>query len=184
MVTGAKPLYLMLKPPPSQRAALRRCVTGYGLDAGYAPEKYHCTLLRLGESELWSPAMLDALCRLLRTVDAEPCAVAFDRLEGSLLRGRKGLTGLRELQRKLARQACRLGVPLPEFRFSPHVSLAYGAAPDRKNAIAPIGWLATEFLLVRSVHGVGHEPLGSWPLRRRQYELPFYRGGAQSSSSS
>jgi len=173
-MSRAMPLYLMIKPPPCQRAALLRCVSTYGLDASYRSEKYHSTLLRLGESQAWSPSMLDQLCQLLRTVDAEPCAVAFDRLDGNLLRGRKGLLGLRDFQRRLVRQVDRLGFPIPAYSFSPHLSLAYGAPPDRRAIIEPIGWLVTEFLLIRSIHGVGHEQLGNWPLRRRQLELPLW----------
>jgi len=175
-MSRAMPLYLMLKPPLSQRAALLRCVSSFGLDPSYWPDKYHCTLLGLGESQDWSPAMLEQLCRLLATIDAEPCAIAFDRIDGNLLRGRKGLSGLRELQRKLARQVARLGFPIPAYSFSPHLSLAYGAPSDASAAIHPISWPATEFLLIRSIHGVGHEQLGRWPLRRRQLELPL-RGG-------
>ena len=172
-MTRAMPLYLMLKPPPPQRGALRHCVSTYGLDASYAPDRYHCTLLPLGESQAWSSAMLDELCALLRAVDAEPCSVAFDRLDRNLLRGRKGLTGLRALQRELARQVRRLGFPIPDYDFRPHLSLAYGAASETNAAIEPIGWLATEFLLIRSVHGMGHKQLGRWPLWRRQLVLPF-----------
>jgi 2'-5' RNA ligase len=167
------PLYLMIKPPPAQRRTLAHCVSTHGLDPGYAPEKYHSTLLRLGESQAWSSAMLSELCGLLGTIDAEPCAVAFDRLDRNLLRARKGLTGLRDFQRRLVRQVDRLGFPIPEYRFWPHLSLAYGAASDAQANIEPIGWLVTDFLLIRSIHGVGHELLGRWPLRRRQLELPF-----------
>lgn len=172
-MSRAMPLYLMLKPPPTSRRALRRCVTAYGLDASYGPEKYHCTLLHLGESQTWSSGMLADLCGVLPTVDAEPCSVGFDRLDRNLLRGRNGLIGLRDFQRTLARQVGRLGFPVPDYSFWPHLSLAYGAASDRKAKIDPISWLVTEFLLVRSIHGVGHEQLGSWPLRRRQLELPL-----------
>ena len=74
-MSRAMPLYLMLKPLPTSRRVLRRCVTTYGLDASYGPEKYHCTLLHLGESQTWSSGML---ADLLRMVDAEPCSVGFD----------------------------------------------------------------------------------------------------------
>lgn len=169
------PLYLMLKPPPVQRAALSRCVDLFGLDGHYGPDRYHTTLLRLGESQAWSAPMLDALCAMLRIVDAEPCPIAFDRLDGNLLRGRNGLSGLRDLQRRLVRQVDRLGFGIPAYNFWPHLSLAYGPASATKAVIDPIGWLVTEFQLVRSIHGVGHELLGRWPLHRRQLELPFSR---------
>src|ERR1043165_907438 len=141
-MTRAMLLYLMLKPPPAQRRALRHCVSTYDLDAGYAPDRYHCTLLRLGESQAWSPAMLDELCALLGSVDAEPCSVVFDRLDRNLLRGRNGLTGLRALQRRLAGQVRRLGFNIPDYNFWPHLSPAYGAASETRAVIEPIGWLA------------------------------------------
>ena len=173
-MSRAMPLYLMLKPPAAQRRALLQCTSAHGLDARYGPEKYHCTLFRLGESQAWSSARLSELCALLRAVDAEPCAIRFDRLDGNLLRGRKGLSGLRDFQRKLARQIERLSFPVPSYRFWPHLSLAYGAPSGARILIEPIGWQVTEFLLVRSIHGVGHQHLGHWPLRRRQLELPLW----------
>ena len=169
----AMPLYLMTKPPRRQCEALRRCVSTFGLDAGYQPDRYHTTLLRLGESQTWSPVMMDSLCGLLRNVDAEPCPIGFDRIDGNILRGRNGLTGLRAFQRMLAWQVARLGFALPVHDFWPHLTLAYRGASSANGRIEPISWLVEEFLLVRSVHGVGHELLGRWPLRRRQYELPF-----------
>jgi len=168
----AMPLYLMIKPPAAQRAALRRCVSTYGLDDGYRPDKYHSTLLPLGDSRFWSPPMLNALCGLLRTVYAEPCPVGFDRLDRNALIGRKGLRGLRDFQRQLARQVAR-GFSVPDYSFNPHLSLAYRGVSGAKAAIEPIGWLVVEFLLIRSIHGVGHEELGRWPLRRCQSELRF-----------
>lgn len=171
-MTRAMPLYLMIKPPPFQRAALVRCANTFGIDSSYSSEKYHSTILKLGESQAWSSELLDRFCQWMDLFEAEPFPVNFEVLDGYLLRERK-VGSAAAFQRELARFAARLGFGLPEHRFWLHLSLAYGMPPNRRVAIEPINWLVEEVLLIRSIHGVGHEEIARWPLRRRQFELPF-----------
>lgn len=175
MTRRPMPLYLMIKPPLTEREALRSCARRHGLDGSYAPEKYHCTLVRLGESRLWPPAALDLLGARLAALRAEPFAVVFDLLDGRALRPCKGLRRPGEFQRAAARLAAGCGVTLPESRFRLHLSLAYAGDPAPRARIAPIGWRVGEVLLIRSVHGVGYQQLGRWPLVPRQLELDFRR---------
>ena len=50
-------------------------------------------------------------------------------------------------------------------RFSPHVTLGYHPRATRNEVIAPIGWHASELMLIDSHVGqTRHEVLGCWPL--------------------
>lgn len=164
-------LYFVLKPPLAQRAELRRCVARFGLDGSYAPEKYHCTLLPLGSSGDWTRATLRRLGQALSLFETEPFPVVFDRLDGNLLKGRSGLRAPERFQHALTNKLRVCGFPIPAYRFRLHLSLAYRGGTGRSAKIAPIVWMVEEFELIRSIHGVGHDPLGCWSLRRSQLEL-------------
>jgi 2'-5' RNA ligase len=168
----------MIKPPPPVVKELRRCTLAFGLDETHKPDHYHATLQPLGESSLWPDARIDSLREALGSIEAEPFAVEFDRLDGTLLRGRKGLRAPGAFQRKLAQRLAARGFALPDYEFWLHLSLAY-KGPERRAAIRPIGWLVEDFRLIRSVHGRGHEELGRWPLRRRQLELGLWSAGVE-----
>ena len=163
-------LYVMIKPTLKARLLLCACRSAYGLDESYGPDRLHCTMLWLGDSAAWSPSALDRLCRALDELWLDPFEVAFDQLEGRLLRGRRGMAAPALFHRTLRRLAAACGVPLPDHDFWLHLSLAYrGPAPTGVRKVDPIGWLVEEFLLIRSDRG--HEALGRWPLLKRQYAL-------------
>lgn len=165
---GSK-LYVMIKPPLEQRAKLRRCRSAQGLDDHYDPARFHCTMLKLGPGEGWAAPALDRLREALAALRFDPFDVLFDEIDGTLLRGRKGLAAPAAFHRLLRRAASNCGVELPAHAFRLHLSLAYQGAARPRTRIDPVGWLAEEFQLVRSRHG--HELLGRWPLFRRQGEL-------------
>ncbi|WP_293990114.1 2'-5' RNA ligase family protein [Sphingomonas sp.] len=160
----------MIKPPP---ATLRRICgqrAWYGLDDSYPADRLHCTMLRLGHEADWSAARLDELKGLLGTVSAEPFPVRFDLIAGNLLRGAKGMPSAAAFHRALRQKAAMCGVPIPEYDFWLHLSLAYrGTAIAAARKIDPIGWTVEEFLLIRSDRG--HDLLDRWPLRQRQFAL-------------
>lgn len=163
-------LYIMIKPPSA--ALLQVCArrAAYGLDDSYPADRLHCTMLRLGDEANWSDLALARLKRLLGTLSSEPFPVMFDLIAGNLLRGAKGMPLAAAFHRELRRHAAPCGVPLPEHDFWLHLSLAYrGAAIAAARKIDPVGWTVDEFLLIRS--DKGHEVLGRWPLRQRQYAL-------------
>jgi 2'-5' RNA ligase len=49
--------------------------------------------------------------------------------------------------------------------FEPHVTLAYTARDVAAEPVAPVSWLAGEFVLIHSLLGkTRHIPLARWPL--------------------
>ena len=162
-----RPLYLMIKPQPPERAALIRLCATLGIEISYAPERWHSTLLPIGES---MPSTIDAVRRAMRLFDAEPFPVAFDHIEGDTLKPRKGQRAPGCLQRALAARIARCGIPLPDYAFSLHLNLAYGGMSQRRAAIPPITWQVDEILLIESGSG-RHIDHGRWQLERRQLSL-------------
>jgi len=165
-------LYIMLKPPLPALQRVRGCRSAHGFDDSYPPDRLHSTLLRLGDGAVWSAAAIDRLIAVLANFWFEPFAVAFDQVEGRLLRGRRGMNGAALFHRALRSLLSVYGIELPVYNFWLHLSLAYkGIALAAPRKIDPIGWLVEDFRLIRSVEGIGHEELGRWPLLQRQLAL-------------
>jgi len=172
-MANAQPLYLMTKPPLERAREIDRRRRLLGLETRYGLERFHTTLLPLGDGRDISCEYLDLLHRALSSLCAEPFPIAFDKLNRNALVGTK-MRELRAFQRRLVRCLIAFGIPIPAYRFAPHLSLAYGATPDRRIAIPPINWLVEEYLLIRSIHGEGrHEVLDRWPLIERQGAFDF-----------
>ncbi|MEG3181904.1 2'-5' RNA ligase family protein [Sphingomonas sp. LT1P40] len=164
-----RPLYMMFKPPPRERARLIRLCAALGIEIGYAPERWHGTLLPIGET---ASAAIDAVHRALETFDAAPFSVAFDHIEGDTLKPRKGQRTPGYFQRALAARIARCGVMLPDYAFSLHLNLAYGGASLRCARLPPIEWPVEEILLIESGSG-RHIEHGRWPLIDRQGMFAF-----------
>lgn len=164
-----KPLYMMIKPQPPARAALVRLCAAFGIEITYAPERWHSTLLPIGESE---PATIGKVHRALEYLDAETFRIAFDHIEGDTLKPRKGQRAPGYFQRALAARIARCGVLLPGYAFCLHLNLAYGGTSVRRAAIPPIEWPVDEILLIESGNG-RHIERGRWPLRARQGNFGF-----------
>lgn len=136
----------------------------------YRRERFHVTLVPLGDIRLISAEMMRRILLAAESLQAEPFRLSFHRLDGNLLKG-KGMQAAKDFQQALVRQLEAFDVPVPDYDFDPHISLAYTEWQQRNVAIDPIRWTATEFTLVNSIHGKGPKPLGSWPLVARQGEL-------------
>ncbi|HEX2818514.1 MAG TPA: hypothetical protein VHN39_19125 [Phenylobacterium sp.] len=83
-----------------------------------------------------------------------------------VLLGDEGVIGV-ELLHTAIHKALVAGTMAPrrEPQIWPHVSLLWDKALVPKEFVEPIGWMATEFVLLDSVFGEGrHEVLGRWPL--------------------
>lgn len=164
-----RPLYLMIKPRPRERARLVRLCAALGIEISYAPERWHSTLLPIGES---LSASIDNVHRALERFDAEPFPIAFDHIEGDTLKPRKGQRAPGYFQRALAARIARCGVPLPDYAFSLHLNLAYGGTSVRRAVVPPIEWPVDEILLIESGSG-RHIERGRWPLIDRQGAFGF-----------
>jgi 2'-5' RNA ligase len=159
----------MAKPPAGTAGDIARRRDSLGIDSRYDRRRFHMTLLPLWDSCATSPALFALLDQAVASLSAEPLPIAFDKLSRNALVCSAGTRNVRAFQRQLVRRLIAFGLPIPAYRFNPHLSLAYGAAPEREIATPPIGWLIDELLLIRSIHGEGrHELLHRWPLQSRQ----------------
>jgi 2'-5' RNA ligase len=164
-----RPLYIVAKPPPANRKQLTRLCAAFDIDITYAPERWHSTLLPLGES---SPATIAAVHQALGQFDAEPFWVGFDHIEGNTLQPHKGQRAPGAFQRALTKRIAACGVPLPSYEFGLHLNLKYGDASNRRAAFPLITWLVEEIILIESTGG-RHIDRGQWKLERRQLSLGF-----------
>jgi 2'-5' RNA ligase len=83
-----------------------------------------------------------------------------------VLTGGQGLESVRELQQVLVERLAAHGLSRPELEYVPHLTLRYDkrSAPDWPVDLP--GWLASEFVLVKSPQGeTRHEVIGRWPLQ-------------------
>ena len=163
------PLYLMIKPGAASRARLIRICAALGIETRYAPERWHSTLLPVGESD---PATIDALHRALAGFDAAPFSIAFDHVEGDTLKPRKGQRAPGLFQRALAAWLMRRSIALPAYAFGLHLNLAYGGTSLRRARVEPVEWSVEDILLIESGNG-RHVEHGRWPLIARQASFDF-----------
>lgn len=165
-------VYFMLKPDEAGRVLMDAIRRAHGLPRKYTKERFHVTLVPLGDIRLLSPAVLKHILLAAESFLAEPFPIAFDRLKGNSLKG-SAMRPVRNFQHALVAHLKASGLILPDYDFDPHVTLAYTEWEQRNVPVDPIGWTANELLLINSVHGKGHELLGSWNLEARQGELQF-----------
>jgi 2'-5' RNA ligase len=172
-MTSPRPLYIFAKPPAEIALAAEQRRRELGIDSDYGRERFHTTILPLCDAREAPPGLLNTLEAAFSLL-AEPCMILFDRLHRNALRGGSALRDLHALQRTLTKRLTAMGLRLPDYLFRPHMSLAYGAAPERTIPIPPIGWQVRELLLVKSIHGEGrHETLARFALQPRQGAFPF-----------
>ncbi|MEI9852851.1 MAG: 2'-5' RNA ligase family protein [Sphingomonas sp.] len=168
------PLYLMAKPSAAKALEIDRLRRALDIGRTYGAERLHMTLLRLWDGQGSPASWITLLCRALASLDAPPFEVRFERVRRNALVGGAAMRDARLFQQRLVQFLAPLGLPVPEYAFKPHLSLAYGASPERNVAVPPICWIVEELLLIRSIHGQGrHEELGRWPLVPRQGAFGF-----------
>jgi 2'-5' RNA ligase len=166
-----KPLYIMIKLSPARQTELIRLCALLGIEISYSPDRWHCTLVPLGES---SPARIAAVLQALRTFSAEPFSVVFDHVEGSTLKPRNGLRTPGVFQHALTRHLIASGIDLPDYTFGLHLNLDYWKGLDRRVQVPLVNWLVEDVVLVESVNGEGrHIEHGVCRLERRQWKFDF-----------
>lgn len=164
----------MIKPSAPKAREIDNRRRALGIESRYGRERFHITLLPIGDARHLSPAQLSLLCRALADFDAEPFDITFERLRGNALVDTRAMRAARRFQERLVKHLIARGVRVFDYAFHPHLSLTYGAWQERNVAIPPIGWRVEELLLIKSIQGEGrHELLDSWPLRARQGSFGF-----------
>lgn len=162
-------LYLMAKPPLELWSTLASYRASLGIGLGYAPERHHCTLLRLGQS---TPASIAAASHALSRFQEEPFEVVFDYIDGNFLKGRKAQPAALAFQRALSRHMIFCGAPVVRRRFWLHLSLDYGSPPLTRLKIEPLAWTVDRILLIESGDG-RHVTHGCRHLVQKQALLQF-----------
>jgi 2'-5' RNA ligase len=160
-------LYFMIKPPHALALEIDRRRRLLGFASKYPLEHFHITLLPLGDMRALSPEQLEIICSAAASFEAEPFTVLLSRLSNNALVG-TNTHGLRALQRDLVRRLISRDVPVPDYDFNPHLTLAYGDWKKRNEVVEPLSWRADTLLLINSIHGRGHKLLRRWSLSARQ----------------
>jgi 2'-5' RNA ligase len=163
----------MAKPTSAAREEMIRLRRMHGVISNYAAERLHSTLTLLGDDRHISKSRLDRVDLAITSLRAEPMDVTFNRISGNALVGGNGLIALRGFRKSLVDRLMAFGIPVLDHDFHPHISLAYVAYQERNIPITPVHWTIEEILLIRSVHGRGHDTLRRWPLIRRQGGFGF-----------
>jgi len=180
-LTGHK-LFFALRPDEATAERIARVVTAAhearGLKARLRPSRiFHITLHYFGYTEGEPDArIVDLASRAAAEVVRPAFNLGFDTLaswgdtgtsrHAFVLTGGQGLEAVRELNEALVERLVAHGLARPERDFNPHLTLRY----DRRAAPAwPIdlpGWVASEFVLVKSPQGLTrHDVIGRWALQ-------------------
>lgn len=138
-----------------------------------APERYHMTLLFLGDQV--QAVQEAAALQAAKALRAAPFTLTLDQA-GSFrnpratpwwLGARKAPDGLTRLHEQLRDVLLRANAPVERMRFTPHLTIYRADRALPTTAIAPIEWAVDEFVLVRSrldEQPIRYEILGRWPL--------------------
>ena len=160
-------LYFMLKPPHALAMEIDRQRRVLGLRDKYPLERFHITLQPFGDIRALSRKQLEQICFAAESLQTEPFTVSFSRMKSNALVS-SNTRALRSFQRELVQLLISSDVPLPDYAFDPHLTLAYGEYQKRNDTILPASWIVDELLLINSVHGHGHTVVGSWTLTTKQ----------------
>ncbi len=178
--TATDRLFFALLPDSAAREAIARlamalraqhALKGQPIDA----QRLHVTLHYLGEYAGLPQDAIDRATVAAERVQAEPFEVIFDQAASFdsrnnrrpyVLRCGADFAPLASLRRALGealvRQRWKLEVAAG---FIPHVTLLYDTQAIAVQPIEPVRWIASEFVLVRSLVGHGrHETVGRWRL--------------------
>lgn len=144
-------------------------------------DRLHVTLHHVGDYAGGLPnGVVEAAQEAASKIELPAFDVTFDRAMSFLgrpknkpfvLRGNEqtdgGLSALMVFQKAFYLAMCRAGLqgPRANAKFAPHVTLMYDDRTVKEQAVEPISWRASEFVLVHSLIGqTKHIHLGRWPL--------------------
>ena len=83
-----------------------------------------------------------------------------------VLTGGQGLEGVRALREALIERLVAHGLAAPQPGYEPHLTLRYDKRPAPVWRLDLPGWVASEFVLVKSPQGLTrHDVIGRWPLQ-------------------
>jgi 2'-5' RNA ligase len=83
-----------------------------------------------------------------------------------VLTGGQGLEAVRELRDELVARLVAHGLAAPVRDYEPHLTLRYDKRPAPEWPVDLPGWVASEFVLVKSPQGqTRHDVIDRWPLQ-------------------
>ena len=165
-------LFFALWPDPEVLKALNHTRKTLGVNEGKPvnPEKYHVTLLFLGEIP---EDQIPALKSLAEKAPFEPCELVLDQMEHWVrpavlcLVATQTPPALDKLVEAMKRELRKMGIKTEKRPFRPHLTLARKV---RKRVVGrpvePIHWPIHDFVLVASGlnrEGSRYRILGRWP---------------------
>jgi RNA 2',3'-cyclic 3'-phosphodiesterase len=150
------------------RLRLKHGLTGKLL----APEHLHLPLIGLGTHADLAPEHVDLAMQAAAAIKMSSFDVVLDRARSLaglrrplVLCGDEGVRGVRLLQLAIEIAMHELGVGAVGRHHMPHVTVLDGWLGIEEEAIEPVRWTATEFVLLRSLRGRrGSVVLGRWAL--------------------
>jgi len=139
-------------------------------------DRLHATAHFIGDFADLPPAVLAKARQAAASVASPRFEVCFDRAgsfsgrPGSrpvVLRGGEGVAAFAEFQRSLSMAIHRAGLTqtMTKGAFTPHVTILYDDAHIDEQAVEPVRWDVSEFVLMQSLVGKSrHVLLDRWPL--------------------
>lgn len=83
-----------------------------------------------------------------------------------VLTGGQGLEAVRDLRDALVERLTAHGLAAPERDYEPHLTLRYDKRPAPAWPVDLPGWVASEFVLIKSPQGLTrHDVINRWPLQ-------------------
>jgi 2'-5' RNA ligase len=144
------------------------------------PERRHVTLAILDDYPVLPKGLIEAMCEVGASIVAERFPITFVRIVGShrslALRPEGQDQRLVQLRKKILSAMRTRGIgERRDYRFSPHMTLAYRDGQPSSETIPAFGWAVDELVLINSHVGrTHHKILGRWKLRdadEAQYRL-------------
>jgi len=172
-------LFYALRPAPLARNLIDVQRDRLGLaDALVGNDRLHMTLGITEDFDHRPYAEAKQLIAIGAQVAAAPVPVMLDRVSAGgdsiALRPARKIDALAELGRQLQRGLAAATLLRRGWEFHPHVTLLYRKGRPFTQRIEPIGWDATDFVLIHSILGAHqHIELGRWPLIDRQGSFGF-----------
>lgn len=180
-MTGHK-LFFALRPDEETAERIAREVTAAhearGLKPRLRPSRiFHITLHYFGYFDGEPDAHVVELARLAAAEVVHPAfELGFDNFASwgeagagkhpFVLTGGQGLEAVRELNEALTERLVARDVPRPTREFNPHLTLRYDKRPAPAWGVELPGWVASEFVLVKSPQGLTrHDVIARWPLQ-------------------
>ena len=180
-MTGHK-LFFALRPDEETAERIARVVSAEhearGLAARLRPSRiFHITLHYFGYFDGEPDALVVASAERAASEVVRPAFdLSFDSFtswgkEGVakhpfVLTGGQGLEAVRELRDALVERLLAHGLAAPAHGYEPHLTLRYDKRPAPVWTVDLAGWVASEFVLVKSPQGqTRHDVIGRWPLQ-------------------